>query len=244
MEKYTRLKTIPEMLYAQSSPVIIMAGALLRANETERVLAQIKFKNICPRRIQAVFIRIQAFDIAGRQVEGFEEFQYLDLSASRDEEFGSRTAVLLPDNKTRDIRVECTQVIFADGKSWKDSAVDWEPLLEQKSLKSVLNERELLKQFRIKYGSNTHYCLAEEKGIWRCTCGAVNGSSETECHICNQSLERLRSFDENLLRIEMNDLLKAEKAEKERRVLAEKIEAEKKEQAERIKKQQTARSAK
>lgn len=45
-ERYTRLFALPQYLYTDNAPVVIMAGVLLRDNETGDILVQLKFKNI------------------------------------------------------------------------------------------------------------------------------------------------------------------------------------------------------
>ena len=45
-ERYARLFSLPENLYQSSSPVMILAGALLKDNQTGGILALMKFKNV------------------------------------------------------------------------------------------------------------------------------------------------------------------------------------------------------
>ena len=45
-ERYTRVYSIPDNLYAEGSPVVIKAGALLLDNKTNTVIAQLKLQNI------------------------------------------------------------------------------------------------------------------------------------------------------------------------------------------------------
>lgn len=45
-ERFTSLFRIPDNLYSTGSPVIIIAGALLKDNQTGHMLTQIKIKNI------------------------------------------------------------------------------------------------------------------------------------------------------------------------------------------------------
>ncbi len=87
-ERYTRLFSLPENLYAEGAPVLIAAGALLKDNQTGNVLAQLKFKNIGFKTIKAIKVRITLLDTVGRSLGNPITYQYLDLSASRDSEFG------------------------------------------------------------------------------------------------------------------------------------------------------------
>ena len=63
-ERYSRLFTLPENLYTEGSPVIIAAGALLKDNQTGKVLAQLKLRSITEKDIQAVKVRLNLFDTA------------------------------------------------------------------------------------------------------------------------------------------------------------------------------------
>ena len=79
-ERYKTLYRLPENLYTIGSPVIIAAGALLKDNQSGKVLAQIKFKSISDKSIKAVKIRVLAFDVTGASVGDAVEHQYLDLN--------------------------------------------------------------------------------------------------------------------------------------------------------------------
>ena len=55
-ERYSRLFSLPTNLYAIGSPAIIVAGALLKDNQTGKVLAQLKIQNITTNPIKAVTV--------------------------------------------------------------------------------------------------------------------------------------------------------------------------------------------
>ncbi len=63
-ERYSKLFSLPENLYTEGSPVIIAAGALLKDNSTGKLLVQLKFRNISDCVINAVKVKINAFDPA------------------------------------------------------------------------------------------------------------------------------------------------------------------------------------
>ena len=48
-EKYNKLFALPENLYNSSAPIVISSGYLLKDNETEKIIAQIKksYDSIC-----------------------------------------------------------------------------------------------------------------------------------------------------------------------------------------------------
>ena len=199
-ERYSRLFSLSENLYAEGAPVLIAAGALLKDNETGKVLAQIKIRNIGPKAIKAATVSILPLDVVGSPLGNVVEYQYLDLNAARDNEFGQKTAVSLPDASTRAYSVIVSQVIFSDNSIWHDSGVVWEPLVKQQTLAKVFNDNELVKQYKLKYGSNCDYVFQEEKDLWMCSCGGVNRNTESQCHSCGTEIDALNSFDLNTLK--------------------------------------------
>lgn len=44
-ERYTKLFALSENLYTEGAPVVITARALLKDNQTGKILAQLKLKN-------------------------------------------------------------------------------------------------------------------------------------------------------------------------------------------------------
>lgn len=127
-ERYSRLYSLPENLYASGSPVIISAGALLKDNQTGKVLAQLKLRNIAGKTIKAAKVSILPFDTIGNPLGAEVGFQYLDLNTARDGEFGAKIPVLLPDAATRQISVAVTEVAFSDNTLWTSACITWETL--------------------------------------------------------------------------------------------------------------------
>ena len=113
-ERYSRLFSLPTNLYTEGSPVLIAAGALLKDNQTGKVLAQLKFRNISQKAIQSVKVKVNACDTAGCPLAGMDSFSYLDLSVAAGEEFGQSKPIYLPDATTRAFTVEILSVVFAD----------------------------------------------------------------------------------------------------------------------------------
>ena len=115
-ERYTRLFSLANNLYTEGAPVLIAAGALLKDNRTQTVLAQLKFRNISEKALKAVKVRIHAFDVAGEPLRGVDSFTYLDLTAAPNEEFGKSTPIHLPDATTRSFSVEILSAVYADNE--------------------------------------------------------------------------------------------------------------------------------
>lgn len=210
-ERYTRLFTLPGSLYAQGSPLIILAGALLKDNQTGRVLAQLKFKNVGTKSVKAVKVSVTPLDAAGMENGQPVEHQYLDLHAARDGEFGQKEPIPFPDPTTRAFRGAITQVVFTDGSLWGPAEGAWEVLSPTRTLESVLRDQELCKEYQIQYGANCQIFSREEAGLWQCACGAWNQQGEENCHACDKSLEQLKGFD-----LEQLKASRDARAEKER----------------------------
>lgn len=114
-ERYSRIFSLPENLYVEGSPVVIAAGALLKDNQTGRVIAQLKLRNISDCVVNTVKVKINAFDPAGTLLKGVESFSYLDLSVGKDGEFGQKKPIPLPDLTTRSFSVEILSVTHSGG---------------------------------------------------------------------------------------------------------------------------------
>lgn len=121
-ERYTRLFSLPENLGQDGCPVLISAGALLKDNNTGKVLAQLKMRNISERIIRSVKVKINAYDTAGIALKGVETFSYLDLTVGRDREFGSQIPIALPDKTTRSFSIEILSVVFGNGEVYQPVA--------------------------------------------------------------------------------------------------------------------------
>ncbi len=214
-ERYSKLFSLPENLYAEGSPVIIAAGALLKDNQTGRVIAQLKLRNISSKAIKAATVSLSLMNTAGNPLGESVRYEYLDLSSTRDTDFGSKSAIPLPDASTRSFSVAVAEVIFADKSVWNANGATWETLKSPEALTSRL-DGEMVKQFRTEYGSGAKNFFLEQKDLWYCVCGAVNRREEKACHSCRKAICDLRDIDLNAL-----------KALKERRLVKERELAEK-----------------
>lgn len=194
-ERYARLFALPENLYQPGSPVMILAGALLKDNQTGGILALMKFKNVGTKPIRGLKVRFFPQDLTGIDLDQPLEHQYLDLNAARDGEFGQKEPVAFPNAITRAFRVEVYQVVFADGTLWNQEQSQWAPMPPLQDLETALGDKELCKEYQILYGANCRVMPQEDKGLWRCTCGAWNMESEANCHACGKNLDQLKALD-------------------------------------------------
>ena len=190
-ERYTRLFALSEKYYAEGAPLLIAAGALLKDNRTGKVLAQIKFKNISSKTIKAVKVSVKAFDVSGAELQGVEEYQYLDLSAARDMEFGQKNAIVLPDDVTRSFSCECKSVVFSDGTSWEANGAEWRTLIQPQTLQKKLGG--LAAQYQRETIGNAQFVTTDDRDLWICACGEINRQDEEKCHACRSEKSALLS---------------------------------------------------
>ena len=214
-ERYSKLFSMPENLYTEGSPVIIAAGALLKDNQTGRIIAQLKLCSISPKTIKAATVSIFPLNTMGKPLGEAIRYEYLDLNSARDTDFGSKSAIPMPDITTRSFSAAVAEVIFTDNSVWNANDALWETLKSPEALTSRLDS-EMVKQFQIEYGSGAKNFFLEQKDLWYCVCGAVNRREEKACHACRKAICDLRGID-----------LDALKEHKDQRLIREREEAEK-----------------
>ena len=177
--------------------MVISAGALLKDNQTGKVLAQLKIKNIDSKTVKAVTVRINMLDAANKSLGDTVEYQYLDLSVSRDMEFGQKIPIMLPDRTARAFSVSVVRVIFFDNSEWtgnEDPSV-WVPLALPVELEQSLKDKELVKEYKLKYGQKCQYVPVQHQDLWICSCGRINHANETKCSNCVNTLSGLLAVD-------------------------------------------------
>ena len=233
-ERYSRLFSLPENLYMEGAPVIIAAGVLLKDNQTGKVLAQLKIRNIQDREIKAATVNVCPLDTAGRALGGAAVYQYLDIAAGWDVDFGQKTPVYFSDSAARSYTVSVTEAVFSDNTVWTAPEGDWTPLAPPVPLETALEDGELVKQYKLAYGSDSGCMYQTERDLWRCACGALNHRREGRCHVCGKDAAALVALDITALSAERDERLEEERkrAEEERiaeekRLAEERIEREK-----------------
>lgn len=215
-ERYIKLYSLPERLYAESSPLMIAAGNLLKDNLSGNVLAQLKLKNLGERPIKAAKVRLFPLDTAKKPLGDSLVYEYLDLNAGRDAEFGQKTPFPLPNASTRAILAEVIEVVFADYSVWTECGALWEPLPPAEPLEKALGDRELAKQYRLRFGEQAVKGPARHRDLWLCSCGALNRAEEESCHACRRSRDEQLDCDLAALTAAKDERLAAEKAAAEK----------------------------
>ena len=194
-ERFDRFFYLTSNLYTEGSPVIIESGALLKDKETRAIIGQVKLKSITNKVIKFARIKINYFDSLGRPVGESQSFEYLDLAVSRDESFGAKKPIRIPDSTSRSFAVTVTEVGFVDNSFWSNTDGVWEPLPEQERFFSRYPSDDNAKSYKSLFGKAACYIVLEEKDLWYCSCGKINRKGEEHCHHCNVALDALLNVD-------------------------------------------------
>ncbi|MBQ6927301.1 MAG: hypothetical protein IJQ36_03215 [Oscillospiraceae bacterium] len=211
-ERYSRLFTLPEDLYAPGSPLVIAAGALLTDNQTGQCVAQLKLRSISPKTISTVRVLVVGCDGDGKELCR-EEHVYEGLHAARDALFGVKEAIRLPSPEVRSFSARVLSVTFSDGSRYLGDGAVWKPLPRQADLNQRLFDKELIRQYRLETGEDSRFVPLEIQDLWFCACGEINHKGES-CHRCEQTLEHCRKYlNVELLRENKSLRLNAEAAQ-------------------------------
>lgn len=192
MARYEKVFTLMPMLYTDGSPVIIEAGALQKDNVNGNIIAQLKFKSITAKVIKALTVKIVLLDVSGNPIGEEIEHQYLDLTVQRNENFGSKEAIILPDNTTRAFSVFVTKIVFDDNTSIVLENSEWSELPQQNSIDLDTTEIDYFyKKFSVKNPKQTF----RYKDLWLCSCGTINHYGEEKCCCCNNACDEMLNID-------------------------------------------------
>ena len=212
-ERFIHLYSMEKNQYSNNSSIIIMAGELLKDSESGKIIAQFKFKNISSKKISGLKISLLAYDASGKQVDGIDEYQYLDLNIKKGETFGGNKAILLPDLTTRSIKIKDIAIVFEDG-SLDNVDLPMFVLPEKQRLLSELQQIELVKQYQSETNEKAEYVPNLQEDIWLCCCGEWN-KSET-CYECYLSKDVVIStYNREQLQAHLQQKLDEKKRRKE-----------------------------
>lgn len=206
-ERYIKLFSLPENLYADDSPVAIAAGALTKDNQTGKVFVQLRLQNTDAkfRNLIALKVSFTSYDPARNILGAVQEYQYLDLDVPRGVEFGGNIAIALDNPATRSFEVNVIEAVFSEGTPWTGKHQEWVSLGRRKTLEESLGEQ-LAEQYRRDTFSGAKYELFANHGVWMCACGALNSVGENSCCHCHNNKGTLvKALDHSVLAKHLND---------------------------------------
>ncbi len=211
-DRFERLFELPNNLYSTGSPVIVTAGALLKDTQTGSVIVQLKYQSVSSVLIKALRVDIVAYDIAGGEIQGKNNFQYLDLAVQNGQTFGSNKAIVMPDVTTRSFAIGSLSVVLSDGTT-QNSPLPLSELPQGITLQQKLGNSELIKQYLLATNQYAQQIPCESMGLWNCACGEWN--SHHACTKCNLSKDvAFEAYNIDNLSQAMNSRLKAEERAK------------------------------
>lgn len=192
-------------LYAMETKIIIEKAVLTKDNETGKVFAQIKMKNVLAQTLIAVKITLTGYDVSGEKIEE-KEFTYLDLAVNQGREFGQKTPVDFQNSTVRSFNVKITETVYSDGSKLTGTESEYYPVPEPELLSSKLSKAEIEQYKKSNEISSADYIVTEFSELWICTCGAINTIDSDSCYFCGASRENLkRTLDKDLLDEEIKE---------------------------------------
>lgn len=195
MVRYEKVFTLTPMLYVKGSPVIIEAGALQKDNVNGNIIAQLKFKSISAKVIKALTVKIVALDVSGNPIGEEIEHQYLDLTVQRNENFGSKEAIILPDNTAREFWAYVTDIVFFDNTLISLKKSYWNPLPPQEDL-NIETDDDIERNF---FSQKFRKQIIDYKDLWLCSCEGINHIGEKKCFTCGNLYDVMGNFDFDFL---------------------------------------------
>ncbi|MGN0629576.1 MAG: DUF6273 domain-containing protein [Oscillospiraceae bacterium] len=239
-ERFEKLYSLSKNLYIKDFPIIVSAGSLLRDKETGSLIVQLKFHSVSEEIIKAVKVSLSAYDILNKEIEGIEDYQYLDLNIENGQEFGSNKAIIMPSEVTRSFSINRITVVTTGGIA-ETTSLGLLPYGE--NLNSALINGELVKQYKIATNEKAEFVPKEFENLWLCSCGEWNSSQK--CSSCRASkINIFDSYDIDALDDAANERLKIEKEHEEELKRQEEIERQKREEQLKIAKERRRRKEK
>ena len=201
-ERYSKIYSLPENLYSQGSPVIIKAGTLLKDNESNWLIAQIKLQNISNKPIKYAKVELTLFDSVNRPIDAPFTFDYLDLCAHRGMDFGAKTPIKISKTTARSYTVRVVEVGYLDNTIWSANENEWETIPSQAYAYSAIADETKAIGYKSLFGNGANFIAKEHKDLWCCACGEINHQGEDACYKCNAALYDLQNLDDNILETE------------------------------------------
>lgn len=181
-DRFQELFSLENNLYIENAPIIISAAALLKDTKSGNIVVQIKFKSVSNKNIKGVKISLSAYDVSGKEINGVDDYQYLDLNIPNGQSFGSSKAIVMPETTTRSFNIKSLTVIFADSSIWENTSPDFVAIPNAKPLNCELENKKIIKQYQIATTNKANYIPNTFLNLWTCCCGEVNsGEYCTNC---------------------------------------------------------------
>lgn len=194
--RYQVLQHEKKPYWLANCPLLMTSHALTKDTTNNTVFLQCKFENLSNKRIKALSIRVQCYDVTNQLLAAVDSFTYLDINIATAKSFGDQTPVPLPDRDTRAFHIIPQKIVFDDNSIWENA--DNQPFVlaeyEQKRISSL---GDLTNQYKrdlhdICSKANAHAYLPTRKdGFTICGCGKIMLDSTKTCPACGVMIDRL-----------------------------------------------------
>ena len=204
MARFNIVFDMGKPLYAKDTKIVIEKAVLTKDNETGKVFAQIKMKNVLAKTLIAVKAVLTGYDVSGERIEE-KEFTYLDLAVNQGREFGQKTPVEFQNSTVRSFNIKITETVYSDGSKLTGTESEYYPVPEPESLTRKLRAAEI-KQYKQDNVESAKYVVTDFFDLWICTCGKMNTIDNDSCYDCGASRENLKcTLDKELLDEEIKE---------------------------------------
>lgn len=214
MDKFFEIYRDTKIYFDINSPLIIEALALYKDNSENRMLIQVKFRNIQEKTIIGCKVNVKEYEIDGTSTGDTTEYSYLDLNVSKGDVFGQKVPIYLKNIKTRKVHIEVINVVFNNYEVWKNNNKEWSVAETQKKIEEVFDNNNYLTIIRDKLGDKAKFVPINKENYWLCSCGTLNFHDAKVCYQCNNNIdEEIKLIDKNILQKidEDNRTIKEEK---------------------------------
>lgn len=189
--RYSRIYTLSTNLYIVGAPVILCAGVLLQDHVKNRIVAQLKFKNISEREIDVLVISY-IIRSASQDIENTVYTYRYEATASPDAYFGDRNAIPIAYENVDEFAVVAIDVVFSDGDVWSSENDDvFSRIPQSETLLNKFNDESYVEQFRMDINEKAIYYPEIYNDFWICSCGEIHGKNLVTCNGCGAMLDRL-----------------------------------------------------
>lgn len=215
MEYFKKLQCYKPKTGIIDAPISIEEIALLQNSVDKNIFGRVKFINRSLQEIIAIFIDIEARNIADEIIPVEKErFIYQDMQIEPGELYGNKIPIHLPED-TRIFKVRLEKVVFANGDIWNcSSELECECIPQQEiDIPEEIVDRiqnELMPHFE--HMEYIHYYYEAGENFWECTCGKVNGINNEKCTFCGN---KKQSQEEYLSQEKLVPLIVRKKQEKQ-----------------------------
>ncbi len=217
-----------EILYHVDSKLLIEKILLKKDKSYERLYVNSIIRNLNEKMIKAVMVEYRCYDIWGKLLDVNIDYQYLDLKAKTNNQFGEKIDVEIEETSTRKVELCIKKVLLED--SVIETSNDYITFPKLQALTEVLDDNELVEQYQRETTEKAKYVLASNDDYWRCSCGTYNKVDDEKCVGCEISKEVLNEkLDVDLLTTNLA-VYKEQKRLQEEELKAQKLEQQRQEE--------------